>query len=100
MKSSSNMKLSYSSRDRNTKYEFTGDEKVSFGVTFKRIKRISDGMIGGWIEKEGNLDIFGGAWVSGDTRVSGRPAQSNMKLNLRDKKLMLLLAVSLASKVK
>lgn len=53
------------------KYEFTGETKVELGVTFKRIRRISDGEIGGWIEKEGNLSHSGLAWVSGNAKVYG-----------------------------
>jgi hypothetical protein len=33
------------------KYEFTGEEKECYGFTLKQIRRISDGEIGGWIEK-------------------------------------------------
>lgn len=32
------------------KYEFTGETKNFNGVTVIRIRRISDGQIGGWIE--------------------------------------------------
>ena len=54
------------------KYEFTGEEKLmSCGALVKRIKRIHDGVIGGWIETEKNLDHYGNAWVYGDARVSG-----------------------------
>ena len=60
------------------KYEFTGETKVVFGITLKRIRATIDigmiakaGDLGGWIEKEGNLDQYGNAWVSGNARVSG-----------------------------
>ncbi len=64
---------------KNTKYEFTGETKVIFGVTLKQIRAISAiasifvnaGDIGGWIESEKNLDVSGDAWVSGNARVSG-----------------------------
>ena len=53
------------------KYEFTGKIIINFGVTLKQIKRLSDGLIGGYIEKESNLDHSGNAWVSGNAQVSG-----------------------------
>ena len=59
------------------KYEFTGETKVWLGRTLHRIKAVISfgnvgvGDLGGWIEKESNLDHFGNAWVSGDARVFG-----------------------------
>lgn len=71
------------------KYEFTGEVKVKFGVTLKRIRALIDfgnvkkGELGGFIEKEENLShennawvyddawVYGDAWVSGHARVSG-----------------------------
>ena len=53
------------------KYEFTGEVKVSFGITLKQIRRIADKVIGGWLEKESNLSHEGDAWVSGDAWVYG-----------------------------
>ena len=71
------------------KYEFTGEVKVKFGVTLKRIRALIDfgnvkkGELGGFIEKEENLSyagdawvsgnawVYGNAWVSGDAEVSG-----------------------------
>ena len=59
------------------KYEFTGEVKVKFGVTLKRIRALIDfgnvkkGELGGFIEKEENLSYAGDAWVSGDAEVSG-----------------------------
>jgi hypothetical protein len=47
-------------------FEFTGETKMVFGITLKRIKAsisfgtITKGEIGGWIEKEKNLS--GDAW--------------------------------------
>ena len=64
------------------KFEFTGETKVEFGITFKRIRALKEfscvaaGDIGGWIEKEGNLSVSGNAWVSGDARVSGNAQAS------------------------
>lgn len=52
------------------KYEFTGEEKVEHGATLRRIRRLSNGEVGGWVEKEGNLSHVGGCWVSGDAVVS------------------------------
>jgi len=60
------------------KYEFTGETQIVNGVTFKRIRRISDGLIGGWIEKEENLShesacfVHGDALVYEDARVYGK----------------------------
>ena len=62
------------------RWEFTGETKVRFGVTLKRIRAavgfrlkcgiaISKGELGGWIEKESNLS--GNAWVSDNAKVSG-----------------------------
>ena len=59
------------------KYEFTGEVKVKFGVTLKRIKALIDfGIVkkddlGGFIEKEENLSHENNAWVSGNAEVSG-----------------------------
>ena len=61
------------------KYELTTEVKVEFGVTLHRIRALVDivrhgvkaGDLGGWIEKESNLDQEHGAWVSGNARVSG-----------------------------
>ena len=62
----------------NNKYEFTGDMLVADGgVVLHRIKAlvsfadVDAGDLGGWIEKEENLDSSGNAWVYGDARVSG-----------------------------
>jgi len=59
------------------KYEFTGETQVVKHVTLRRILRISDGLVGGWIEKEENLSheelcfVYGDAEVSGNAQVSG-----------------------------
>lgn len=59
------------------KYEFTGEVKVKFGVTLKRIRAIIDfgnvkkGELGGFIEKEENLSHENNAWVYDDARVYG-----------------------------
>ena len=61
----------------NEKFEFTGEIKKVFGVTLQQIRAKKDfanvkkGEIGGWIEKESNLDVYGDAWVSGDACVYG-----------------------------
>lgn len=58
------------------KYEFTGEVKVKFGVTFKRIRalinfgNVKKGELGGFIEKEENLSHKNNAWVYGNARVS------------------------------
>src|SRR3990167_2974902 len=59
------------------KYTLTKEKKVQFGITLFRIKAnvafgiIAKGELGGWIEKEDNLDQSGDAWVYGDARVYG-----------------------------
>ena len=59
------------------KYEFTGEIKVEFGITLRRIRAavafrgIAKGDLGGFIEKEDNLSQAGDAWVSGDAWVFG-----------------------------
>ena len=63
----------------NAKYEFTGETKVVFGVTLNRIRAVAAiaafgvaaGDLGGWIEREENLQVYGDAWVYGNARVSG-----------------------------
>jgi hypothetical protein len=54
------------------KYEFTGEIRVESGVTLRRIRRIEDGLIGGWIEKESNLSQDGSCFVFDDARVFGQ----------------------------
>ena len=59
------------------KYELTSETKVVFGRTLHRIRalisfgNVEAGELGGWVEKEENLDHFGDAWVSCNARVSG-----------------------------
>ena len=61
-------------------WEFTGETKIYFGVTLRRIRAsvefklkcgivIDKGELGGWIEKESNLS--GNAWVSGNAELYG-----------------------------
>ena len=67
----------------NTKYEFTGETKIVYGRTLRRIKAIvaigatvAPGDIGGWIESENNLSVSGDAWVYGDAMVFGNACVS------------------------
>ena len=61
----------------NKKYSLTKTTKKWCGVTLFQIKaekdfgNISKGELGGYIEKEENLDNSGNAWVSGDAQVYG-----------------------------
>ena len=61
-----------------TKYEFTGEIMTQYGITLKRIRRIRDRLVGGWIESEYNLSqegeafVFDEALVSGNAQVFGR----------------------------
>jgi len=51
------------------KYEFTGETINHNGKILKRIKRLSDGLIGGWIEKESNLSHKGNCFVFDNAKV-------------------------------
>lgn len=59
------------------KYEFTGETKVEFGITFRRIRAlitipgvVAAGSLGGWLQHESNLSqVFDYAWVFGDALV-------------------------------
>ena len=65
------------------KYKFTGKTIEVDGRTLRRIRRLSDGLIGGYIESEDNLShegecfvyddarVFDNAYVHGDAQVSG-----------------------------
>ena len=64
----------------NKKYEFVNGDEITIapGRTVKRIRALvaisyfaSVGSLGGYIENEKSLDIYGNAWVSGDARVYG-----------------------------
>jgi hypothetical protein len=51
------------------KYEFTGETKVVDGHEVHRIRRISNGEIGGWIGSEEDLSQEGECWVGGEAVV-------------------------------
>ena len=53
------------------KYEFTVEEIQHEGITLKRIRRLNDGKLGGFIQTEENLSHDGGCWVSETARVYG-----------------------------
>lgn len=59
------------------KYELTAESIVKFGRTLFRIKAlvafgdVKEGELGGFVEKEENLDQSGDAWVSGAAQVFG-----------------------------
>ena len=59
------------------KFELTSETRVHLGTTLYRIKalisfrNVSAGDLGGFVEKEENLDQFGSAWVYGDAWVYG-----------------------------
>ena len=58
------------------KYELTSETKLWFGRTLFRIKALASfddvnaGELGGFVEKEENLEQYGNAWVYGDAQVS------------------------------
>ena len=59
------------------KFELTSEFVTFLGKTLFRIKAlvsfgdVAEGELGGFIERENNLDQSGDAWVYGDARVSG-----------------------------
>jgi hypothetical protein len=53
------------------KYEFTGETLEHKGVILKRIRRISDDLVGGWIQGENNLAHEGDCFVYHDAKVYG-----------------------------
>ena len=60
------------------KFELTSETKINiFGKKLFRIKAlisfgdVEAGETGGWVEKEGNVNQSGDAWVFGDAEVSG-----------------------------
>ena len=61
----------------NKKFELTNETINFLGKTLFRIKALMDfgdvntGDLGGFVEKEENLDMSGNAWVSGNARVCG-----------------------------
>jgi hypothetical protein len=61
----------------NVKFTLTKETQIYFGITFFRIKSKKDfadvkkNDLGGWVEREENLESSGDAWVSGDARVYG-----------------------------
>ena len=59
------------------KYKLTNNKKEWGGITLFQIEAttsfgtVAKGELGGWVEKEANLEQSGDAWVFGDARVSG-----------------------------
>lgn len=53
------------------KYEFTDETRDIYGETLHRIRRISNGALGGWIAKESNLSQHGNCWVDNEAEVYG-----------------------------
>lgn len=51
------------------KYEFTDETMEHDGYLLHRIRRLSDGKLGGWIESEDNLSQEGSCWVDGEAKV-------------------------------
>ena len=67
----------------NNKYEFTGETKIVFGHTVRRIRALAaigasilPGDAGGWIESEHNLSTLGNAWVYDNAMVYGNAVVS------------------------
>ena len=67
------------------KFELTTDTKMHFGRKLFRIKAlvsfgdVKEGTLGGYVEKEENLDHEGNAWVYGDARVYGNADYATVK---------------------
>lgn len=59
-------------KKNNRKYEFTGAKKKFGSYVVRRIRRISDGMRGGWIESESNLSHDGPCFVYDEAVVYGK----------------------------
>ena len=59
------------------KYEFTGETKDIHNCTVRKIRRISDGEIGGWIESEANLNHEGDCWIGENACVTGNARVSH-----------------------
>ena len=61
----------------NKKYKLTTNTKKIGDLTLFQIEALIDskfckkGELGGWIEKEENLDVYGNAWVYGNAQVYG-----------------------------
>ena len=61
----------------NKKFELTSETINLLGITLFRIKALVDfgnvksGDLGGFVEKEENLSMYGDAWVYGNARVCG-----------------------------
>lgn len=51
------------------KYEFTGETRDYSGRILRRIVRLCDGQIGGWVENESNLSHEGNCWVYDEATV-------------------------------
>jgi len=51
------------------RYEFTDETKTVDGHVLHRIRRLSDGKLGGFIEKEENLSQEGSCWVDDNAKV-------------------------------
>jgi carbonic anhydrase/acetyltransferase-like protein (isoleucine patch superfamily) len=54
------------------KYEFTGETLDWNGYVLRRIRRLSDEQLGGWIESEENLSHLGNCWVDDEAVVFSR----------------------------
>ena len=54
-----------------TKYEFTNKTLNHDGHVLHQIRRLSDGKLGGWIEKEENLSQDGNCWVFENAKIYG-----------------------------
>lgn len=67
------------------KFELTTNTKIFLGKKLFQIKalisfgNVEAGELGGYIEKEENLDYDGDAWVSGDACVSGNACYTTIK---------------------
>lgn len=64
-------------KNKKMKYKLTKNKKEIFGVTLYQIQALKDfrdvkkGEIGGWIEKEKNLEQKGNSWIYENAKVYG-----------------------------
>lgn len=69
------------------KYEFTDETLNWHGTTLRRIRRLSDGLLGGFIQSENNLSHEGRCFVYGEACVIGN-AFVHGNAEVRDKAIV------------
>lgn len=54
------------------KYELLSEKRIVYGSVLRRIRRLTDGEVGGWVEGEHNLNHSGACWVADNAAVYDR----------------------------